>query len=91
MPDRTQRLRVSRDALYRDLRGEAVLLHVGTGRYFGLDEVGNRMWQLIQELGDLRAVEEKLLAEFDVEPAKLSADLDRFVEQLAERKLVETV
>lgn len=89
MPDQTRRVRISPHTLYRDLHGEAVLLHVETGRYFGLDGVGNRMWQLILELGDLQAVEQKLLSEYDVEPRKLSADLDRFVAQLAERKLVE--
>ena len=82
-------VRVSPKALYRDLHGEAVLLQVETGRYFGLDDVAHRMWQLILQHGDLRLVEEALRSEYAVEPESLSTDLDRFVGQLVERKLVE--
>jgi hypothetical protein len=36
-------LRVPDDVLFRDLDGEAVILNLRTGTYFGLDEVGMRM------------------------------------------------
>ena len=82
-------VRVSPNTLYRDLRGEGVLLQLESGQYFGLDEVAHRMWQLILEHGDLSVVEAELLSEYAVEPETLSADLDRLVGQLAERKLLE--
>ena len=82
-------VRVSPNTLYRDLRGEGVLLQLESGQYFGLDEVAHRMWQLILKHGDLSVVEAELQSEYAVEPEVLSADLDRFVGQLAERKLVE--
>lgn len=88
MADGRRVVRVSTDTLYRDLHGEAVLLQVETGRYFGLDEVAHRMWQLLQLHGDLRLVEEALRSEYKVEPETLSADLNRFVDELVERKLV---
>jgi len=81
--------RVSKETLYRDLKGEGILLQLETGQYYGLDDVGHRMWQLILELGDLDRVQEKLLAEYDVDPKKLGADLDRFTALLAEKKLIE--
>jgi hypothetical protein len=31
------------DVLFRDLDGEAVILNLRTGTYFGLDELGTRM------------------------------------------------
>ncbi len=89
MANPRQVVRLSPDTLYRDLHGEGVLLQVETGRYFGLDEVAHRMWQLILEHGDLSAVQQALLAEYQVDPETLSADLNRFIGQLVERKLVE--
>ena len=89
MAEERRVVRVSTDALYRDLHGEGILLQVETGRYFGLDDVAHRMWQLIVLHGDLRLVEEALLSEYKVERESLSADLNRLVSQLVERKLVE--
>ena len=43
------RLTIPEDVVVRDLAGEAVLLHLGTGTYFGLDTVGTRIWHLLAE------------------------------------------
>ena len=36
----------------RDLDGEAVILDLGSGTYFGLNQVGTRVWQLISDGSD---------------------------------------
>ncbi|MBI3665496.1 MAG: PqqD family protein [Acidobacteria bacterium] len=82
-------IRVSPDTLYRDLHGEGILLQLETGQYFGLGKVAHRIWQLILEHRELSLVEVTLLSEYPVDPATLSRDLDRFVDQLVEKKLVE--
>lgn len=82
-------VRVSPDALYRDLNGQAILLQLETGQYFGLDDVGHRIWQLMVEFGDLDRVREALLAEYSADRETLSADLERFTAQLVEKKLIE--
>jgi hypothetical protein len=81
-------VRVSQDTLSRDLNGEGILLQLETGQYFGLNTVGQRMWQLMLEHGDLAVVEDMLRAEFAVEPELLARDLERFTNQLAEKKLI---
>ena len=64
-----------------------MLLQLDTGEYFGLDEVGQRMWTLMVEHGDLAVVAARLLEEFDVEPEALSRDLDELVDDLVSRRL----
>src|SRR5512139_2936465 len=54
---------------------ETILLDTRGGRYFSLDPVGTRMWQLIREHGALRQVYETLLTEYEVVPERLEADL----------------
>ena len=81
--------RVSASTLYREVQGEAVLLHLDSGEYFGLDEVANRIWQLIVEKGDLHEVEAAMLEEFDVDQAVLSSDLGRVVDELVSKRLIE--
>ncbi len=86
-----RRFRVTGDTLYRDLLGEGILLQTETARYFGVDGVARRMWQLIVEHGDLDRVEAELKREYQVSPEMLAADLDRFVAQLLKKKLVESL
>ena len=71
MTDLTTRVTVPESVLFRDLDGEAVLLETATGRYYGLNEVGTRMWSLLQLHGEIEAVCRALLTEYDVpeEPA----------------------
>jgi hypothetical protein len=89
MAEATRYARVSSSVLSREVQGEAILLHLDTGEYFGLDAVGARIWQLIGEKGSLREVEAALAEEYDVEPARASADLDRIVDELVERQLID--
>lgn len=81
--------KVPSSTLYRELQGESVLLQLDTGEYFGLDEVGTRVWQLIVEKGDLDAVEAAMRQEFDVDGAVLADDLRRLVDELAAKRLIE--
>jgi hypothetical protein len=88
MTDLTMRITVPESVLFRDLDGEAVLLETGSGRYYGLNEVGTRMWSLLHLHGELGAVCHALLAEYDVPKDRLREDLERFVETLTARGLV---
>lgn len=80
---------LSRDAVFRDLDGEAVILDLDGGLYFGLNAVGTRMWQLIEQHGRLRVVFEELCHEYDVAPDVLERDLLGLVGRLAEARLGE--
>ena len=69
------RVTVARNVLFRDLEGEAVLLNLASGTYFGLDPVGTSMWRLIVQHGSLARVLEAMLEEYEVEPLMLERDL----------------
>ena len=77
-----------KNVVSRELEGEAVILNLETGTYFGLNEVGTRAWALIQEHQSLRKVFEGLQQEFEVTPATLEGDLLRTVEELRAKGLV---
>lgn len=82
------RVLIDPDVIFRELDGEAVILHLGTGLYYGLDSVGTRMWQLLAEHRSVRRVFDMLVEEFDVSPETLRADLLRLIDDLHDRKLV---
>ena len=79
---------ISDDVVSRDLEGEAVILNLESGTYFGLDKVGTRIWSLLQEDGSLRRAFETIRQEYDVAPEIFERDLLRLVEDLRTKGLV---
>ncbi len=88
MIDDASKLTCPPEVLSRVLDGEAVLLHLGSGMYFGMNEVATRAWELVQKGTTYGALVTQLLEEFEVDEATLRADLGRFVALLVEKKLV---
>lgn len=86
----TTRVTISQGVMFRDLDGEAVLLELETGRYFGLNETGTRMWLLLQEHGAVGAAFQALLAEYDVAEERLRQELLSFVGTLTSQGLLES-
>jgi len=66
---------------------ETILLDTQGGRYFSLDPVGTRMWQLIRQYGALRPAYETLLSEYDVGGDRLETDLLQLTEKMIEKGL----
>ncbi len=82
------RCTVPPDVIFRELEDEAIILNLDSGIYFGLDPVGTRMWQLLVEAPDLRAVHARMLAEFDTTADVLEHDILAFAATLREKGLV---
>ena len=76
------------DIIFRDLDGEAIILNLASGIYFGLDEVGTRVWMLLAGSSSIRRVIEVMTDEYDVAPAVLERDVLELVSQLADKALL---
>ena len=74
--------------LVRFLDKESVLLNLETERYFGLDETGTRMWQLVTSSENVDAAYAQLLNEYDVEAELLRNNLRELLEKLTSNGLL---
>jgi hypothetical protein len=83
----SQRVILSPEAMFQEIGGEGVILDLKSASYFGLDEVGVRLWQLLQANPSLQSACDTLLSEYEVEQAQLEQDLVRLVDQLVEAGL----
>lgn len=83
------KLVLSKDQISCDLAGEAAILNLKSGVYFGLDPVGARIWHLIQQHQRVDAVRDAIVAEYDVEPARCEADLFDLLSHMADAGLIE--
>lgn len=81
----------SPDQASADLGGEAAILNLKDGVYYGLGAVGARIWELIEEPRTVRDVRDTLCAEYDVEPDRCERDLVALLKELAEHDLITVV
>ena len=72
-----------------ELEGEAAVLHLKAGRYYGLDPVGVSVWRLIQKKLSVRQILNALLEQYDTAPSTCEKDLFSLLRQLEKYDLVE--
>jgi hypothetical protein len=82
------RLALADNVTTRELDGELVLLNYDSETYFGLDEVGARILEVLQESPSVEAGLGTLLGEFDVEESELRTDVEALVDRLVAGGLV---
>ncbi len=73
---------VAADHASCELGGEAVVLNMDTGVYYGLDAVGTCIWRLLQEPRSLAELRDLVTDEFDVTSEQCEADLLPFLASL---------
>ncbi len=74
-----------------DLAGEAAILNVKRGIYYGLDPIGARIWNLMQEPRKVAEIQNTILNEYDVEPETCARDLASLLEKLLSEGLIEVL
>ena len=85
------RIELSEDVAFRDMSGQAVLLDLASGIYFGLNEVGTRLWELLAQDSSLDSAADTLEREFEVSPEVLRADVNRLLEEMQTKGLLRIV
>lgn len=81
--------KLSSDILLQEVANEIVILNLADGQYYGLNEIGARVIQLMSRGENIDSITETLLQEFDVEQAVLEKDIQTLIEELRQHALVE--
>ena len=70
------------------LDGEVAILNLSDGVYYGLNDIGGRIWSLIQQPKTVSDLKATLLQEYDVDPELCYRELLDLLQDLANRGLV---
>ena len=76
------------DVLFREIDNECVLLDLGSGTYFGLNEVGTRIWNLLREGLPEDEIVRTIAEEYESDDVTIRADVRRLLSELESRKLI---
>ena len=80
---------VAKEQVSCDLASEAAILNLQTGLYYGLDPLGARIWNLIQQPRTVGDVLQVLLKEYKVDSERCERDLFGLLQELAAEGLIE--
>jgi hypothetical protein len=72
-----------------DLDEKKVMMNIESGKYFGLDNVGSRIWELIEKPHPVHELILELLKEYDVEENTCRQDVLAFLNKLYDQELID--
>ncbi len=84
----TSIITIPSDVLFQELSGESVLLNLTSGKYYGLDDVGTRIWMLLAEQKNISSILQIMLEEYDVDRDRLEKDTFALIEDLIKNRLL---
>ena len=68
--------------------GEAVLINLATGVYYGLSGSGGAVWELLVAGADVETIVREVVERYGAEPVTVRADVEGLVETLVDERLL---
>ena len=79
----------SQDQVTADIDGQLVMMSIEKGEYFGLDEVGTRIWDLIEQPRSVDQLCSRLQEEFEIDNETCEKHVLGFLDNLSQLGLVD--
>ena len=79
----------TKEQVASDLAGEVILLSLQTGQYYGLDQVGARIWELVQRPTRVADIRDAIVREYQVGLEQCEHDVLDLVRELVTEGLIE--
>ena len=87
--DANTRLRHSADATYQTVAGDAIRIHLKTGVYYSLNEVGTVFWEMLDGARTVADCAATIAVEYNAPPDEVTADLLEVAADLLREELAE--
>jgi hypothetical protein len=81
----------SKNQVNSELDGEAVILHLQSGIYYGLNQVGAEIWNLLREPKNVSQVISAIKETYFVDADRCERDLMSLLQRLSEEGLIEVI
>jgi len=80
----------SDELVHSDMDGETVMMSIEQSQYYGLDSVGTRIWDLIEDQMRVSDICAALMNEYDVTEQQCQQDVISFLQDMLENNTVVT-
>ena len=79
----------SSELVSSDIDGEVVMMSIENGKYYGLDLVGSRIWEVLENPLPVSDLIDQLLVEFEVDRETCEKDVMYFLQKLDDDDMLE--
>ncbi len=79
---------LNQELLQSEIDGETIMMSIDNGKYYGLNTVASRIWEIVKEEPVFSEIIEKLLNEYDIDKQQCESETKEFLNNLYENKLV---
>jgi len=80
--------RKDQDLISNEIEGELVMMNLKSGKYFGLNLISTRIWELIEKPVSLQQLVSQMSDEYKVTQEKCEEEVSEFILQLKDLKMV---
>jgi hypothetical protein len=78
-----------KNIIFSEIDGEVVLLHSESGKYFSFNKVGSHIWLALEKPLTIHQLKDILMQKYDVDEAKCLKEIEDFLNNLLEKKLID--
>ncbi len=75
--------------LFNEIDGEVVMLSIENSEYYGMDKVGSRIWQLLENPMRFNELVSCLMEEYDVTEEQCHQETLDFIKKMTEKKMLD--
>lgn len=86
--NKQQKFILSPEVLSQNIDDETVLLDMKSENYFGINDVGSRVLEILRPGADLDSIVETLANEYEVERSQLEDDISELLQQFLDAGLI---
>ena len=73
----------------QNLKGEEVVLHLDSGQYYGLNEIGTLVWNMVQTPKTVNEIKKGIFEKYEITEEVCEQDLLKLLQELMENDLIE--
>jgi len=84
----SNRIILNQELLQSEIDGETIMMSIDNGKYYGLNTVASRIWEIIKDEPLFSELIEKLVEEYEIEQKQCEAETQEFLSKLIENKLI---
>lgn len=84
----TKRIQISDNTVVQEMGSGIVILNLNTERFYELDGVGKRIWELLSDNQEYSNVFNILQNEYEVSTEQLQSDMNRLIDDLKKAELI---
>ncbi len=71
-----------------EMDGETVMMSIENGKYYGIDKIGTRIWELLENSHEISELCVVLLEEFEVDRKQCESDVLTFLNDLLKENII---